>query len=84
MVAAAPWQGEKGHYFLVILRLSLTDDSCGHLNLKWVLDGIVSAFNRVPICETYFGLQEAQLKYEYSLFCRKGSFWVLLLEKTKK
>jgi hypothetical protein len=22
MVAAAPWQGEKGHYFLVILRLS--------------------------------------------------------------
>jgi hypothetical protein len=58
MVAAAPWQGEKGHYFLVILGLAPTDDSYGHLNLKWVLDGIVSAFNRVLICETYFGLQE--------------------------
>ena len=39
------------------LRLSPTGDPYGHPNPKWVLDGTVSVSNRVPICETHFGLQ---------------------------
>jgi hypothetical protein len=40
------------------VRLSPTSDPYGHPNAKCVLDGTVSASNRVLICETYFRLQE--------------------------
>jgi hypothetical protein len=91
------WSIERVHFswsrkiFFSIIQhrwLSPTDDPYGHPNPKWILDGIVSASNRVPICETHFGLQQRHnsnmsiLSPEDS-FAGRVLFWVLLLEKTK-
>ena len=72
-----------------VVRLSPMDDLYGHPNLKWDLDGTVSASNRVPICETYFGLQQRHIPNMSIVspgdsFAERVVFWVLLLEKTKK
>ena len=34
------------------------DDPYGDPNPKWVVDGTVSASNRIPIRKTHFGLQQ--------------------------
>jgi len=41
-----------------ILRRSPIDNPYGDLNPKWIMYGTVSAFNRIPICEIHFGLQQ--------------------------
>ena len=42
---------------MLLVRLSPTAYPYRDPNPKWVLEGTVSAFDRLPICETYFGLQ---------------------------
>ena len=64
------------------------DDLYGDPNTKWAVDGTVSAFNRILICEIYFGLQQRHninmsiLSPEDS-FVERVFFCVLLLKKTK-
>ena len=68
-------------------RLSPMDDP-GDPNPKWVVDGTVSASNRILICETHFGLQQRHNPNMSILspgdsYAERVLFWVLLLEKTK-
>jgi hypothetical protein len=56
------------------------DDPYGNPNPKWVLDDTVSASNRLPVCETHFGLQQRHTGDSYA---ERVLFWVMLLEKTK-
>ena len=43
---------------------------------KWLFNGTVSASNRVPICDTHFGLQQRHNPnisiLSWRLICRKG------------
>jgi len=60
----------------------------GDPNPKWIVDDIVSAFNKIPICETHFGLQQRHnlnmsILSPGDSFAERVLFWVLLLEKTK-
>ena len=57
-------------------------------NPKWVVDGTVSASNKIPICETHFRLQQRHnLNMSFlsprDSFVERVLFWVILLEKTK-
>ena len=77
------------HDVLVAIRgLSSMDAPYGLPYPKWVLNGTVSAFNKVPIYETYFGLQQRHnpnmsILSPKNSFTERVLFWVLLLEKTK-
>jgi hypothetical protein len=57
-------------------------------NAKWVFNNTVSASNRVPIHEIYFGCQERQnlnlgILTPGDLYAESVLFWFWLLEKTK-
>jgi hypothetical protein len=72
--------------FSTLIRLSLTRNSYGNLNPKWVARGPNSTSNRVPIRETYFGLPERHnlnmdILSPGNSFAERILFWVLLLEK---
>ena len=66
-------------------RLSPMDDP-GDPNPKWVVDGTVSASNRILICETHFGLQQRHnpnmsILSPRNPFAEMILFWVPLLER---
>ena len=68
--------------------LAPMDVPYGHPYIKWVSNGNVSASNKAPICETYFGLQQRHnpnmsILSPRDSFVERVIFWVILLEKTK-